>query len=282
MLSEHPLHPQLISLLRQKTYFSKMRFHSLLLLATSLISFAYSEPADVRSHPRDFSLDVSTAPHIDAEIETRDGLYRRAPTLPAGKDATKLHVWLRLDTRPITYDDRGGAKHEGLNQLIKDTGGRHVDVVVGNANDGYHEYGLQFVDKNWQKKTNGDGAPIDVYTGDYVAAPGEQFTYQGQVGDGRKTLNSIASVGQYICPPPKSRQTANERYSPGRDQGQDLSAPNLQLQNICECFGSKAKCKVMNQDSLTRTDRQVWCAVANGHGIWWVLFFFEISRRMLN
>lgn len=177
-----------------------MRFQLLVLLATSLVSYSCGEPVDaVRSHVRDFSLDVPSA-DIDTEIVTRDIPYHelqaRAPVLPAGKDATKIHAWLRLDTRPSNYDDRGGANHDGLNQLMKDTGGRHVDVVIGNSK-GYHQYGLMFKGPEWQKKPNGDGVPVFSYAGTYDDAPGEQFTYQGQV-DGRKTHKSISDLGQWI------------------------------------------------------------------------------------
>ncbi|KAF1849700.1 uncharacterized protein K460DRAFT_411531 [Cucurbitaria berberidis CBS 394.84] len=170
-----------------------MKFQTPLLLLASLLSYVSAEAFDAgpaleaRSHPRDFV----------AEIQDFDLSKRAAPPVPSGKDATKLHVWIRTDERPITYDDRSGAKHEGLNQLIKDTGGRHKDVVVGNSK-GYFEYGLQFNDKSWQTKPNGDGAPVSEYDGDYIEVKGghESYEYKGQVKDGRKTLKSIATMAE--------------------------------------------------------------------------------------
>ncbi|MCJ1252162.1 hypothetical protein MMC30_009401 [Trapelia coarctata] len=112
------------------------------------------------------------------------------PSIPTGKDATKLHVWTRLDTRESTFDNRNGASHDGLNQLMKDTGGRHVAVIVGNPSAGFHEYGLKFDDESWQTKPNGDGAPMLAYDGEYSAKTGETFTYRGQL-DGRSTTSSV-------------------------------------------------------------------------------------------
>ena len=168
-----------------------MKFQVLFLLATSLASYACGESVDARSHARDFDLD-------DIEIVTRDipfhEFQKRDPTLPTGKDATKLHAWIRLDTRTTSFDDRSGANHDGLNQLIKDTGGRHVDVVVGKPGE-YNAYGLMMTSgAAWQKKPNGDGVPVVAYGGPYDAAPGEQFTYAGQI-DQRKTLKSIKATG---------------------------------------------------------------------------------------
>ncbi|KID60481.1 hypothetical protein MBR_10355, partial [Metarhizium brunneum ARSEF 3297] len=90
-----------------------------------------------------------------------------------------------------------GAKHDGLYQLIKDTGGRHKDVVIGNSN-GYYEYGLQFNDPSWQKKPNGDGAAVSDYAGPYVEVKGghELYEYKGEVKDKRKTLNSISNAAR--------------------------------------------------------------------------------------
>ncbi|KAJ5429704.1 hypothetical protein N7491_006720 [Penicillium cf. griseofulvum] len=127
-----------------------MKFQIPLLLLANAFAYVSAEAAgastalDVRSHARDFVTRASNAlPDLDLS-------KRAAPPVPVGKDATRLHVWIRTDERPSTYDDRSGAKHEGLNQLMKDTGGRHKDVVIGNSK-GYYEYGLQFNDPSWQK-----------------------------------------------------------------------------------------------------------------------------------
>ncbi|KAH8702955.1 hypothetical protein GQ44DRAFT_778277 [Phaeosphaeriaceae sp. PMI808] len=172
-----------------------MKFQTPLFLLASLLSFVSAEVTgtgitlDARSHPRDFVGEVNNA------LQDFHLSKRAAPKVPSGKDDTKLHVWIRTDERPITYDDRSGATHEGLNQLMKDTGGRHKDVVVGNSK-GYYEYGLQFNDKTWQTKPNGDGAAVSDYAGAYVEVKGghESYEYKGQVKDGRKTLNSISTI----------------------------------------------------------------------------------------
>ncbi|KAI0181174.1 hypothetical protein GGR52DRAFT_567412 [Hypoxylon sp. FL1284] len=179
-----------------------MKFQTPLLLLTSLLSYVSANPAettalDARQHPRDFVGDVSNNVARDVLAEEESFLSKRAPTVPIGKDETKLHVWIRTDNRPTTYDDRSGANHDGLNQLMRDTGGRHKDVVVGNSN-GFWEYGLQFSSSDALSKPNGDGAAIEAYAGIYIEVPGgqESFQYRGQVGDGRKTLNSIGNIAR--------------------------------------------------------------------------------------
>ncbi|KAJ5185413.1 hypothetical protein N7472_010253 [Penicillium cf. griseofulvum] len=174
-----------------------MKFQIPLLLLANAFAYVSAEAAgastalDVRSHARDFVTRASNAlPDLDLS-------KRAAPPVPVGKDATRLHVWIRTDERPSTYDDRSGAKHEGLNQLMKDTGGRHKDVVIGNSK-GYYEYGLQFNDPSWQKKPNGDGAAVSDYAGPYVEVKDgrESYEYKGQVRDKRKTLNSISNTAR--------------------------------------------------------------------------------------
>jgi hypothetical protein len=177
-----------------------MKFHAPVLLLASFFSYAVSAEATanelvqpVRSHPRDFPIEGPHSP------DTFQLPKRAVPALPKGKDATKLHVWIRTDERPINYDERGGASHEGLNQLMKDTGGRHKDIVVGNPSKGYWEYGLMFNDATWQSKPNGDGAAVESYEVDYkeIKNGKEAFQYMGQVKDGRKTHRSIATLGEY-------------------------------------------------------------------------------------
>ncbi|KAI0404657.1 hypothetical protein F4802DRAFT_597836 [Xylaria palmicola] len=175
-----------------------MKFQTpLLILLTSLLSYVSADATgttdlDARQHARDFA---AVVPDID--VRDSDFSKRAAPAVPHGKDATKLHVWIRTDTRPTTYDDRSGASHEGLNQLIKDTGGKHKDVVIGNSK-GHWEYGLQFDSRDWTKKPNGDGAKVSSYGGDYVEVPNghETFEYKGQVKDGRRTFKSIDTIAE--------------------------------------------------------------------------------------
>jgi hypothetical protein len=102
-----------------------MKFQTPLLLLASLLSIVSGEADASRSHVRDFSIEVRDAGVHDDEFAN---IQKRNPVIPAGKDATKLHVWTRLDTRTTSYDNRGGANHDGLNQLMKDTGGKHVSA----------------------------------------------------------------------------------------------------------------------------------------------------------
>ncbi|KAI1209931.1 uncharacterized protein F4807DRAFT_78661 [Annulohypoxylon truncatum] len=164
-----------------------MRFQTPLVLIASLITFVSGEAAGVRSHARDLSIERDTP---DLSIEEESHLLKRNPVLPKGKDDTKLHAWIRTDKETVEYDNRHGISHEGLNQMMKDIGGNHVDVVVGNSK-GYYQAGLEFSSKDWIKQhPNGDGAAISEYWEPYVTMPQESFQYQGQI-DGRKTLNSV-------------------------------------------------------------------------------------------
>ncbi|KAK3319997.1 hypothetical protein B0T19DRAFT_445772 [Cercophora scortea] len=171
-----------------------MKLNVLSLLFASLLVFASGQDVAERAHPRDFSITESglTLPSIhETTAPKRDTTAIAAnPVIPAGKDATKLHVWTRLDTRPKTYVVPG-VNHDGLNQLMKDIGGRHMDVIVGNPTKGYIAIGLEFSDKDWLNKDNGDGFPVDSYSVPKDTIAGETFDYKGQVADGRATLNSI-------------------------------------------------------------------------------------------
>ncbi|KAI2468944.1 hypothetical protein F4781DRAFT_396449 [Annulohypoxylon bovei var. microspora] len=168
-----------------------MRFQTPLLLIASLITFVSGEAAGTRSHPRDLSVENI----VDGDIMGHSQRVKRNPVLPPGKDDTKLHVWVRTDKETVTYDSSRGVNHEGLNQMMKDIGGNHVDVVIGNSH-GYHEVGLQFANKDWIKKhPNGDGAEIADYWENYITMPQETFEYRGQI-DGRKTIASIQAAAK--------------------------------------------------------------------------------------
>ncbi|KAK6849980.1 hypothetical protein PG995_013813 [Apiospora arundinis] len=187
-----------------------MRFQTPLLVAIAgLLSIASAEPSvETREHHRDFSVvrsineaRVAEPSWSAAAKEERDvfaNILARNPVIPSGKNDKEQHVWTRLDSRPSTYDDRGGAKHDGLNQLMHDTGGRHVDLVIGNPHDGFHEYGLQFLNGDWQGKPNGDGAHVDVYTGAYVEVKDksgkvvETLTWEGHIGGRVPRLENLA------------------------------------------------------------------------------------------
>jgi hypothetical protein len=179
-----------------------MKFSTPFLLLASLVTFISAESAtagtavEARVHARDFVGEVTDS------LDNFQLSKRAKPTIPKGGDDKKLHIWIRTDTRPSTYKDRTGATYEGLNQLLKDTGGKHKDLVVGNSK-GFYEYGLQFADNGWKSKSNGDGANVDDYSGEYVEVDGggSTYEYQGQVKDGRKTLSSIMKLGKHLCVP---------------------------------------------------------------------------------
>ncbi|KAK3689958.1 hypothetical protein B0T22DRAFT_481140 [Podospora appendiculata] len=171
-----------------------MKLNVLSLVFASLAVFASGQDVAERAHPRDFSVAESglalPSIHETIVLERDATAIATNPVIPAGKDATKLHVWTRLDTRPKTYVVEG-VNHDGLNQLMLDIGGRHMDVIVGNPTKGYIAVGLEFSDKDWLNKDNGDGFPVESYSITKDTITGETFTYQGQVADGRSTLNSI-------------------------------------------------------------------------------------------
>lgn len=64
---------------------------------------------------------------------------------------------------------------------MKDTGGRHKDIIVGNPSKRYWEYGLMFEDETWQSKPNGDGATVLSYEANYeeIRNGKEAFQYMG-------------------------------------------------------------------------------------------------------
>ncbi|RAL60351.1 hypothetical protein DID88_000127 [Monilinia fructigena] len=161
-----------------------------ILLLASFLAFVSSEADASHSHARDFSIEVRD---IRVFSDGFAGVQKRNPVILSGKGAAKLHVWTRLNTRTASYENGGGSNHEGLNQLMKDTGGKHVDVIVDNTKE-YKQYGLEFNDESWQSQLNGDGAKVLDYAERYESAAGEFLTYKGQIGDGRKKLHSIETV----------------------------------------------------------------------------------------
>lgn len=136
-----------------------------------------------------FDLAVRTTPQAATAPATDK------PLVPSGKDVKKFHVWQRLDTITKTYIGKEGASMDELNKLMKDTGGQHVDLVVGNP-DKFQAIGLKFKDKSWLKMNNGDGAPVVVYTETYEEIPGQKLKYLGQVAS-RMTIGKAESKGVY-------------------------------------------------------------------------------------
>ncbi|KAH9890272.1 hypothetical protein F4778DRAFT_796550 [Xylariomycetidae sp. FL2044] len=170
-----------------------MRFQAPLLLFAGLIALASGELSGTRSHSRefDFDLDITTR---DTEDEAHGGLAKRGPLMGGVKDPTKFHMWLRTDTRSTVNSTKyDGVYYDGLDRLMKDTDGKHKDLVLRNATQ-YYEYGLKFKDNGWKK--NPDGAEVEAYRFDYhPVLQGEKLDYIGVVGGGR-ALDDIGKVAQ--------------------------------------------------------------------------------------
>lgn len=80
---------------------------------------------------------------------------------------------------------------------MKDIGGRHRDIVIGNCKT-FYQYGLQFclADYRWLEVPNGDGISVEGYGEEYKPGKGQVLQYMGHVKDGRRTLESIARIGE--------------------------------------------------------------------------------------
>ena len=109
-----------------------------------------------------------------------------APRLPVGADPSGHHLFIRLDTVPKAYPPFGGSvDHAGLNKLMADMGGQHVDVVYGSPSKGYRECGLALVDMAWTRThSNADGYPVDARCRQLLVGGRDEYAYVGQY-DGR-------------------------------------------------------------------------------------------------
>ncbi|MCJ1430653.1 hypothetical protein MMC27_000003 [Xylographa pallens] len=107
------------------------------------------------------------------------------PLLPAGLDSSEYHIFSRLNTIPKAYPPFGSVDHAGLNKLMADLGGQHVDVVYGNPSQGYHECGLILVDMAWTKThSNADGYPVVAQCRELYPGEMDEYTYVGQYSGG--------------------------------------------------------------------------------------------------
>lgn len=154
-----------------------MKFLDLSIAIVSLVGFTIGHPL------LDERKEVSNYHPIEARTD--------AVSIPAGKDGNALHLWLRLDTTDAVYDNRAGIDHSNLNQVIKDMGGQHTDVIVGTKSS-KREYGLLFSDKSWLKMPNGDGATIEPYGLNYKKLEGQRVTYVGQLAAGTTQADAQA------------------------------------------------------------------------------------------
>jgi len=75
---------------------------------------------------------------------------------------------------------------------------RQVDVVVGNDIKGFWQYGLEFESSSWKLRPNGDGAAIKAYAFPYSPEHGEVLTYYAQVGNGRRGLKGLGTLGKQL------------------------------------------------------------------------------------
>ncbi|MCJ1405533.1 hypothetical protein MMC11_008761 [Xylographa trunciseda] len=126
------------------------------------------------------------------------------PHLPAGLDSSGNHMFFRLNTIPKTYPPFGSVDHAGLNKLMADLGGQHVDVVYGNPSKGYHECGLILVDMAWTKThSNADGYPVTAQCRELFLGEMDEYTYIGQYSGGSveklcKTIYLIQTLARIV------------------------------------------------------------------------------------
>ena len=110
------------------------------------------------------------------------------PQLPSGVDPNGLHLFTRLNTVPKAYPPFGSVNHAGLNKLMADLGGQHVDVIHGNPDKGYIECGLTLVDMAWTKThSNADGYPVYARCVPVVHGERDLYTYMGEYEGGSVT-----------------------------------------------------------------------------------------------
>ncbi|MCJ1293580.1 hypothetical protein MMC34_005135 [Xylographa carneopallida] len=118
-----------------------------------------------------------------------DGLYHKNGAgglrLPVGLDSSAPHVFFRLNTIPKAYPPFGSVDHAGLNKLMADLSGQHVDVVYGNPSTDYRECGLILVDMAWTKThSNADGYPVVAQCRELYHGERDEYTYLGQYSGG--------------------------------------------------------------------------------------------------
>src|SRR3569833_737454 len=128
--------------------------------------------------------DTEASGSVPVLIEIRAG---GCPGIPKNAADDEWHVLLRLDTRSITYvgntgKDKKPISMDGLNQVIKQMGGRHHDVLVGKKKDTCYVYELVWSGNDWKDKKDADGAAIMGRQGTYSAISGEKVPYMGSLG----------------------------------------------------------------------------------------------------
>ncbi|TLS27228.1 hypothetical protein PpBr36_05508 [Pyricularia pennisetigena] len=133
------------------------------------------------------------------------GLSAEPPNPPAGVDPHKLQVWVRIDTelwRDEELENPMGLQHSALKALTQGMGGRHADVVIGNRDKWWWEYGMAFDDGDWKSRDSAEGHPVIVYAIDLSGKSTSRWEFKGVIESPRiKWPNSpiltkiAASVG---------------------------------------------------------------------------------------
>jgi len=121
---ENTLNSNLYSSPRLTRNLYNMRFQSPLFVLAALITYVAGESVS-RSHVRNFNPEAQNLRREAGIQGSYSHVQKRNPVIPEGKPENRLHIWIRLNTEPLEMNVEG-VSHEGFNQLIKDTGGRHV------------------------------------------------------------------------------------------------------------------------------------------------------------
>jgi hypothetical protein len=107
------------------------------------------------------------------------------PQLPIGANPQGFHLFIRLNTIPKAYPPFGIINHAGLNKLMADLGGQHVDVVYGSPLNGYSECGLALIDAKWTTThSDADGYPVKAVCRPLIPGERDAYSYVGEYGGG--------------------------------------------------------------------------------------------------
>ncbi|KAI7909592.1 hypothetical protein M0657_011777 [Pyricularia oryzae] len=135
------------------------------------------------------SVAVNPAHHennLEARTSSGRGSTAQDATLgippPLNVDPKRVQVWIRLDKTIPTedfYKNDQGFTHTALKNLIREAGGQHTDVVVGNK-DKWIEYGIFFERGPWADSAESAlGYPTRVRVYDLKPKQNVKWTYVG-------------------------------------------------------------------------------------------------------
>ena len=116
-----PARPYIPSKHRGKTY------------SPSKLFFRQSDDVYEFLEARGYFDDDLYARDIDSFGDVDETYVNSLPTLPSGVDPHGQHMFVRLNTIPKAYPAIGKVDHSGLNKLMFDLGGQHVDLVCQHA-----------------------------------------------------------------------------------------------------------------------------------------------------